>query len=317
MNTQQFYQELFETMKQQPLPSGMEFKEVEIPKNGMIRKGIALAGRKDGTAPVAYPDYYFSQYQKGMSLEEVAKTITGELIQHTQKISFDTDTLLKQITPERLRTGIVSYEPNREWLKEIPHERLADLAVYGKIDFGEAFVKVNEQVLSMLHMTREEMLGAAKQNIRKEASLKSLNHVMLQMMKENGIDPEMAQAMIEQSEIPDLLVLTTKDQTEGASLIANTELMKEIHQKLGEDFYILPSSIHEVRLVRRSEFPDSVDCLKELVQSVNQSMVAPEERLSDEVYEFDGRSIHLAGSQGLERNQESMEPLTHRRSQSF
>ena len=317
MNTQQFYQELFETMKQQPLPSGMEFKEVEIPKNGMIRKGIALAGRKDGIAPVAYPDYYFSQYQKGMSLEEVAKTITGELIQHTQKISFDTDTLLKQITPERLRTGIVSYEPNREWLKEIPHERLADLAVYGKIDLGDAFVKVNEQVLSMLHMTREEMLGAAKQNIRKEASLKSLNHVMLQMMKENGIEPEMAQAMMEQSEIPDLLVLTTKDQAEGASLIANAELMKEIHQKLGEDFYILPSSIHEVRLVRRSEFPDSVGCLKEMVQSVNQSMVAPEERLSDEVYEFDGRSIHLAGSVGLERNQESMEPLTHRRSQSF
>ena len=318
MNTQeQFYQELFETMKQQPLPSGMEWKEVLIPKNGGNRKGIAMIGNPTGLVPVAYPDEYVQKWQDGMPIKAIAGEISRNLLCHIEPLPFDKDALLKQITPERLRTGVVSYEPNKEWLRETPHERLADLAVYGKIDLGDASVKVNGQVMSMLHMTREEMLGCAKQNTGKGFSLESLNNVMLQMMKENGMDEEMAQAMIETSETPNLLVLTTKDQTEGASLIANTELMKEIHQKLGEDFYILPSSIHEVLLVRKSEFPDSADSLKEMVQSVNQSMVAPEERLSDEVYKFDGRSIRLAGSGGLERNPDHMEPLTRRHGRSL
>lgn len=318
MNTQeQFFQELFETMKQQPLPSGMEWKEMEVPKNGGYRKGIAMIGNPTGLVPVAYPDEYVKQWQDGMPIKAIAGEISRNLLCHIEPLPFDKDAFFKQITPEHLRTGVVSYEPNKEWLKETPHERLADLAVYGKIDLGDASVKVNGQVLSMLHMTREEMLDCAKQNTRKQVSLDSLNNVMFQMMKESGISPEMAQAMIGKSKIPDFMVLTTKDRNEGASLIANTGLMKAIHQKLGEDFYILPSSIHEVLLVRKSEFPDSADRLKEMVQGVNQSMVAPEERLSDEIYEFDGRSIRLAGSGGLERNPDHIEPLTRRHGRSL
>lgn len=318
MNIQeQFFQELFETMKQQPLPSGMEWKEMEVPKNGGHRKGIAMIGNPTGLVPVAYPDEYVQKWQEGMPVKAIAGEISRNLLCHMEPLPFDKDALLKQITPEHLRTGVVSYEANKEWLRETPHERLADLAVYGKIDLGDAFVKVNGQVLSMLHMTREEMLVCAKQNTGKEASLESFNHIMLQMMEANGIDEEMAQAIVGTSETPNLMLLTTKDRNEGASLIVNTGLMKAIHQKLGEDFYILPSSIHEVLLVRKSEFPDSEKVLKEMVQGVNQSMVAPEERLSDEVYEFDGRCIRLAGSSGLERNPDHMEPLTHRHSRSL
>lgn len=318
MNIQeQFFQELFETMKQQPLPSGMEWKAVEVPKNGGHRKGIAMIGNPTDLVSVAYPDEYVQKWQEGMPIKAIAGEISRNLLGHAEPLTFDRDSLLKQITPEHLRTGVVSYEPNKEWLKETPYERLADLAVYGKIDLGDASVKVSGQVLSMLHMTREEMLDCAKQNTRKQVSLDSLNNVMFQMMKKSGISPEMAQAMIGKSKIPDFMVLTTKDRNEGASLIANTRLMKAIHQKLGEDFYILPSSIHEVLLVGKSEFPDSEEVLKKMVQGVNRSKVAPEERLSDEVYKFDGRSIRLAGSGGLERDPDHMEPLTHRHSRSF
>ena len=67
----------------------------------------------------------------------------------------------------------------------------------------------------------------------------------------------------------------------------------------------------------KSYIPDSEEVLKKMVQGVNRSTVAPEERLSDEVYKFDGRSIRLAGSGGLERDPDHMEPLTHRHSRSF
>lgn len=319
MNTQEQYeQEFFELLKQYPLPSGMKLEQVIVPKNGRNAAGIALVGRADGVAPVIYPEYYFQQYQEGQRLDKIVQEASGELLRQAEILPFDKKMIFQQITPEHLRTAMVSYEPNKQWLKDIPHERLEDLAIYGKIVLGEAHIKVNADVLSMLRMTKEEMLKTAKGNTSKEFMMEPMRDAMIRiLMERDEIDAELAQALGEETEMLDLIILTTKSQIDGASVIANTEVMKQVYQELGEEFYILPSSIHEVLLVRKSEFPDSADSLKEMVQGVNQSMVAPEERLSDEIYEFDGRSIRLAGSGGLERNPDHIEPLTRRHGRSL
>jgi hypothetical protein len=61
--------------------------------------------------------------------------------------------------------------------------------------------------------------------------------------------------------------------------------LSELSKKLGDDLYILPSSIHEVMAVPASQF--TPEELVETVNQVNSDAVDVSERLSDQVYHYD------------------------------
>ena len=63
-------------------------------------------------------------------------------------------------------------------------------------------------------------------------------------------------------------------------------VLEEIGQKTGSDFFILPSSIHEVLLLPDTGREDSKG-LKKVISEVNRTQVAPEEVLSDTLYRYD------------------------------
>ena len=63
-------------------------------------------------------------------------------------------------------------------------------------------------------------------------------------------------------------------------------LLRDFARKTGRNFYIIPSSIHEVILI-----PDTLDMdiryMKAMVKEVNGTEVALDEVLSDNVYRYD------------------------------
>ena len=67
-------------------------------------------------------------------------------------------------------------------------------------------------------------------------------------------------------------------------------------EQVGEDCYILPSSLHELLLIPKST-GFSVEELQEMVESVNSSQLLPEEILSNRVFEYDSahRKLLVAG----------------------
>ena len=63
-------------------------------------------------------------------------------------------------------------------------------------------------------------------------------------------------------------------------------VMDNIAEKVGKDFSLLPSSIHEALIV--PDRPDmEVDSLAAMVREVNATQVAKDEQLSDHVYRYD------------------------------
>ena len=72
----------------------------------------------------------------------------------------------------------------------------------------------------------------------------------------------------------------------GASAIFYSGLMDQIGELLKGDYYILPSSIHEM-LACRDDVEMTIDELKCMVTEINIDEVRPEERLADEVYHYD------------------------------
>ena len=63
-------------------------------------------------------------------------------------------------------------------------------------------------------------------------------------------------------------------------------------QKLGENYYILPSSIHEVIVVPESKSPVKQD-LEEMVREINETQVEEEEILSYRAYYFSRKENRL------------------------
>jgi hypothetical protein len=88
-------------------------------------------------------------------------------------------------------------------------------------------------------------------------------------------------------------ILSNESKVDGAVAITSQETLKAAHEKLGEDFYILPSSRHEVILVPQSCVSDEED-LKAMVRDVNAAEVSKVDKLSDSVYRFDGRKLTIA-----------------------
>ena len=70
------------------------------------------------------------------------------------------------------------------------------------------------------------------------------------------------------------------------------DFREKVRGMIRGDFYILPSSIHEVILVPES-FGLEPERMQEMVKEINQTGVAPEEVLSDSVYYFDGEEIRI------------------------
>ena len=90
----------------------------------------------------------------------------------------------------------------------------------------------------------------------------------------------------ESSEMPTFFVVTNTERVDGAGVIFYPEFMENMGELLGNDFFILPSSIHEM-LILPDDGQVDAEMLRDMVKEVNAIQVAPEERLTDDVYHYD------------------------------
>ena len=67
-------------------------------------------------------------------------------------------------------------------------------------------------------------------------------------------------------------------------MVLSKAAMKQVIDSVGTEFYILPSSVHEVLIVKGKNY--NKDELKSMVMAVNQQEVSVDEQLSDNVYRY-------------------------------
>lgn len=125
-------------------------------------------------------------------------------------------------------------------------------------------------------------------------------------MADMGMDRETAEAMFESmmpGEEAKMFVISNEQGINGAAAVLDENLMAKVTEELGEDFYVLPSSIHECIVIPAENM--DVNELKAMVQEVNDTQVMPQEKLSDQVYQYDQDSHQLVRAdldEGLDIN---------------
>lgn len=88
----------------------------------------------------------------------------------------------------------------------------------------------------------------------------------------------------------------------GASVILYDGFLKFIAERLGKNFYILPSSIHECIVVPK-ESKIEKEMLLDMVVEVNCFEVSRQDKLTDGVYYYDAKAdeFHLVETNANER----------------
>lgn len=190
------------------------------------------------------------------------------------------------IMKSKLVIEVISAEENAELLVKVPHERMEDLAVVYRLvlesnDDGRTSALVTNELLELWEVNHDQLKADAMESVPQNRP--AVVYDMMDIMKEYGAD-DMSFDMSGRKEV--MYVASVPDNIGGAGVIAYPGFMDQAAEKLGGDFWILPSSVHEVLLVV-DDGKQSAKSLCRLVQSVNSEEVRPEERLSDHAYHYD------------------------------
>ena len=216
---------------------------------------------------------------------------------------------LYEIMKEKLSVEVISAEVNEELLAKVPHDRIEDLAVVYRFimesnEDGRASILVNNDLIERMGVTHEQLRADALENSPeiRPAVIQGMNEVMKEMM-----GPE----AYEMFGIPDdteemMFIATVPDKNSGAGVLAYQDFMDQAAEKIGGDFFILPSSIHEILLVP-DDGQKGADELKAMVMDVNATQVSPEERLSDNVYHYDSKEHIFELAEKFEARQQEKE----------
>lgn len=160
-------------------------------------------------------------------------------------------------------------------------KKFLDMEMYVKVllDNG-CCTKVTVPMLDMYGICEDVLFDAAIRN--SEFEIKSMYEKMLDLMPE-GEEREMLLEMVPDDD-NGMWVGSNESYVDGAAILVKPDAIKELADEFGEDLYILPSSIHEVLLLKTSIANPSE--LRQMVHDVNETEVQPEERLSYNVYRY-------------------------------
>lgn len=262
-------------------------KKVRIQKviknNGIKLDAIWLSREEEPITPTIYLNGYYESYQKGESLESIRKKILA-LSEQKPKGAFDTEQFLDYTkAKDRILFKLIHAKRNEAWLDEVPHRLFLDLAVvfYYLVPEEEvnASVLIRMEHLQLWDVTEEELYLTAMQNTPRvlEPEIQDMNAVVAEMFTEL---PEQNEDFPE--ETSPMYVATNKKKFYGAACMLYPGLLKTFAEMKDSDFYILPSSVHEILLVP-VELGEQ-EALSEMVREVNETQVLAEEILSDHAY---------------------------------
>nr|WP_294466626.1 DUF5688 family protein [uncultured Sellimonas sp.] len=279
---------------QEKLPGEVLIEDYTATKNnGEIRRGFLFRKEEESISPIVYMEDYYERYLHGMEIKGVTDGLL-EWYRQSQKIP---DTVLEAEylkDYERMKGKIVyrliNKEKNRMLLEEIPHLSYLDLDIvfcvlFSVEKYSAVSMLIRNEHLRAWGITLDDVKRAAGRNTPRllPAELQDIQNVVMELFPGCEADHQFDGLMY---------VLTNVQRSHGAAAILYPGLLELIGEEWKENFYILPSSIHEVLLVPESKSPGICE-LRDAVYSINRSEVAEEEFLSDTVYYYNYRKKRL------------------------
>ena len=253
--------------------------------------------------PLVYLNDYYEDYQSGVPetviLHNISQNVVKALEQMSEIIGFSIDKFQDYpFMKERLSLRICDLEKNKSFLEDKPILKTeGDFAAYAVIEIGNAqqmtgSAAITESMISNWGITKKELLEDTIASDKKRCApalydvIEITDSILSGGQCKNLLDSD--PSVVRKSHEPKMYVLTTERREQGASVIMDEEIRKKVGHFLKEDYYVLPSSIHEV-MILPADFGNVRD-LNAIVHEINENSVDIRDRLSDKVQFVDGKT---------------------------
>lgn len=278
---------------------------VEMVKNNDIRMtSINIVKQGEKSCPAIYLDSLYELYTNGKKLDECVADVADVRIER------DVPELVKKLTcldygsvRKNLMIRMCDPEWNKERLSQTVYTMQGDYAAIYYIRIGQddenfATAAIKPEMLETWGVSMEQLhADAMAANRERNPILCNITEIMDEIIF--GIEPK---NMLYEKEIfspgvmeNPLYILTNDERMNGASLLLREDLLEQIGAVLKTDYYVLPSSCHEVMILPAFTELD-ITAMTEMVRDINAAEVEPRDRFSDKVqyYSRDAKTLENA-----------------------
>lgn len=292
MDFEEFVCQIKEKLNKE-LPDMIRAREYSvIVNNGNEKRGVVLEKEGATISPVIYLQEFYERYREGETISEVVREICG-FYQHITEETFVQAEDFQEFgkLKDKVALKLIHTEKNRHRIADLPHLEMMDLSLVFYLllnvsEDGTATMQIKNEHLDQWGIRMEELWEHAKENVGRilPARFTSMEEVMREL---TGMETE--QIGLESS---GMYVLSNSVRNYGAACIAYPHVAEMIGQMLNENYYIIPSSIHELIIVPESKGLGEEE-MNEMIQEVNCTQLADEEILSEHIYYYDRTSCRI------------------------
>ena len=238
--------------------NGAEVKEIEK-ANGVVRIGITVSLESgNGIAPVVYID---NAYEDGKEIEEVVDMVNA-MISANGNVNIDMDMLTEfENVKDKIRARLYSNETKAEVFESARKYGFEDLILVPYIEnvIENGSVKINNALLKAWGVDAETVMETAMANVE---------YVIGGFLG--------------------AMTVVSNDRIGSGAFGASSVIKarRELEEMFPNGYVVIPSSVHEVIVQPYPETEGDYNYMLDIVREINDTQLAPEERLSYNVYKF-------------------------------
>ncbi|MBR2619765.1 MAG: hypothetical protein IKC98_02900 [Firmicutes bacterium] len=271
------------------IKDGCQIELIEVTKNNDITLTGLNFNRGEG---VPSPNFYFEPayeaYCDGHTVEELLENLAECAVNSWEiEIPIDLETATYADIKDKLTYQVVDVLHNRGRLINCPHTMMGnDLALIYYIEVpqedGIMRALVSHGMMKDKGFEEATLKYDAKLNMEKihEPVMLDMGNASVNLLEQEA-----------ESSGRGLYMLTNKEFCCGASTMFYDGVKDRIAEVIKGDYYILPSSIHEVMIVPAEGA--NVSRLAEIIRDANETVVTPDEFLSNRLFSYDHKGKNL------------------------
>ncbi|MBQ1736592.1 MAG: hypothetical protein II038_17350 [Lachnospiraceae bacterium] len=264
-----------------------------VKMNDQVLYGLTMKRSAEESAPAIYMNDLYRRFNEGepfnMLMSEAALEYLNAVSVAPPEIT--TMDLTFDKIKDDLTLKLVEIRRNHEYLSEVPYVKAGNgFAIVCDIkiedgDLGQYRTTVTRNLMNEMNYDMQELFSTAIES----AQLKDpavMNSVRSQLLYSDEPNLLRGQDPIREEEKDNMYVITNPDCLYGAIALYYPGIQEKIAEKLGENYYVIPSSVNEVLAVPESKAPE-IQEIAAMVYEANENLLDPKDVLSNNIFYFD------------------------------
>ena len=275
----------------------MDIRPVE--KVNTVKDGMSFLdmNKESNMSPTVYVEDMYKSYHETEDYRKVFEDVAAVVGKVLKDPIVTEEKLDFHNVKDNIVFQLINTEQNKGLLNSLPHREFHDLSiiyhwVVGHDESGLQSIVIKNDLMEKFDLNEEQMFKLAVVNYKRllAPSIISMNDVMREVFREEGMPEELAEIMLPSLEADEMMwVISNNVKVNGACSMLYDDVLQDVAKIVGSDLYILPSSVHETMAV--SVNMGNPYELAQMVNDINMSQVSLDERLSNQVYHYD-KELH-------------------------